>query len=193
MTYKEIACKCCSLPFVPRSSRQKHCSPECRFRAIAADFSGEDCWEWPLGMFKSTGYGQFAVTADKPETAHRMAYRVFVADPGGSFVCHRCDNRRCFNPAHLFLGTHQENVADMMAKGRYNSDRARPGNVRSYKPTKLSMAQALAIAQAAGSSRQIGQQYGVDHKTVLNIWNRFGTTADSGRKTELLAQSNPPK
>ena len=52
-------------------------------------------------------------------TAHRVSFRAYVGDiPDGMLVCHTCDNRKCFNPKHLFLGSMKDNSQDMMAKGR---------------------------------------------------------------------------
>lgn len=72
-----------------------------------------ECWEWKGGRTKN-GYGTHRGT-----TAHRCAYEaVNGVIPAGMVVMHTCDNPPCINPAHLKLGTQQENLADMHRKGR---------------------------------------------------------------------------
>jgi len=76
------------------------------------------CWEWKRGRI-TKGYG--AVWWEKKQMyAHRVAWELAngMAVPDGLFVCHTCDNPPCCNPAHLWVGTAADNIADMDAKGR---------------------------------------------------------------------------
>ena len=93
-----------------------------RIKAVAAQFSGDGCWEWPRYRNPKSGYGQLSHRingATRQFTAHRASYEAFVGEiSDGLCVCHKCDNGPCFNPAHLFLGTHKENMHDMIRKGQ---------------------------------------------------------------------------
>jgi hypothetical protein len=86
------------------------------------DSNGTGCWEWK-GSLLQTGYGQFYYGEiggkERQGKAHKAAWILFNgAVPEGMFVLHRCHNRRCCNPAHLYLGTHMENMKDRDEAGR---------------------------------------------------------------------------
>jgi hypothetical protein len=68
--------------------------------------------------------------------ASRVSYHIHFGSPGRLHVCHRCDNPSCVNPNHLFLGTHQDNMADRKAKGRYKGTPQRGTDNASSKITE---------------------------------------------------------
>jgi hypothetical protein len=81
----------------------------------------ETCWLW-TGSKRYKGYGAIGYRVNGKnvnDRAHRFSYRLHIGPiPTGLFVLHTCDTPACVNPEHLFLGTNEDNVHDMMAKGK---------------------------------------------------------------------------
>lgn len=105
----------------------------------------EACWPWTRSL-DTSGYGKFKLAKWTVVRAHRVAY--FAAhgvDPGEKLVCHRCDNRQCCNPAHLFVGDHRDNMRDAASKGRLPGQSLRGTRNPS---AKLTAEQTLWIKQA---------------------------------------------
>lgn len=122
------------------------------------------CWEWQGSeRTPGRGYGQMKI-ARKNCSAHRVSYEVFCGEIGeGLFVCHCCDNPKCVNPEHLFLGTHADNVADQVAKRRQVL-----GTVNGR--AKLSEADVQAIRAAEGvTQKDLAARFGICRQQVSHI------------------------
>lgn len=126
----------------------------------------ESCWLW-MGALNCKGYGTTSTRRGARaggithQLAHRQAFALTSGSPGHLHVLHRCDNPRCCNPRHLFLGTHQENMADMVSKGR----NARGKNV----VNKLTEGDVREIRQRELSQSAMAEKYGVTPGTIASV------------------------
>lgn len=127
------------------------------------------CWLW-TGLLNRKGYGVLGQARDgKNEAAHRVSHRLFVGPtPPGLFVCHRCDVRHCVNPAHLFLGSHKDNMRDMVEKGRVFRGPWRSGGAHWRAHLSDADVMEIRVAFAANESTQAGlaRRFGVSASTV---------------------------
>jgi DNA-binding XRE family transcriptional regulator len=127
---------------------------------VKVDDSG--CWQWTASKVRR-GYGQINFCG-KMLSAHRVSFEVHCGEiPAGMFVLHKCDNRGCINPAHLFLGTNDENMADMVAKDR----QARGSNNGRAKLTEHDIRD---IRAARGILQiELARRYGVSKQQISKI------------------------
>jgi hypothetical protein len=127
------------------------------------------CWLWKYASHNH-GYGVLSVDR-RLRKAHRLAYEVWVGPiPAGLVVCHKCDTPACVNPAHLFVGTQADNLADMAAKGRWNPAATRRGSANGCaRLTEADIGLIRAASRAGESFTSIGTRFGVSRVTIAKI------------------------
>lgn len=141
------------------------------------DVKGPDeCWEW-RGTMGNNGYGQFSVgprSTNKTMKPSRLSWMINKgAIPEGILVCHKCDNRPCVNPNHLFLGTNLENTRDKMKKGRYGQVVRRRGeNHPSAKLKEVDVLEIRKLLKEGASQLEISRKFKVLQATISSIKRR---------------------
>lgn len=131
-------------------------------RRVVVDDSTE-CWNW-IGSVNSWGYGRTITSQSTERASHRISWVLHFGEiPDGQCVLHRCDNPRCCNPTHLFLGTVRDNVRDMVAKGRNN-----PRRGESNPNAKLTRSMATQIRRLADvmTVTQLARAYRVSRRAI---------------------------
>lgn len=142
----------------------KYQDPKKEFWKLVKRGKHSECWEWRRGV-NSSGYGAFMGRG-----AHVQAYQFFHEMAVGKDVCvlHSCDNRKCCNPKHLFLGDHKINAIDAWNKGRnfYQKHPDRRPRGESHKNSKLT----------AKIVREIRKKYATGRYRQIDLANRYGST-----------------
>ena len=122
------------------------------------------CLNW-TGSKNQAGYGTLRKKGVDHYT-HRFAYELKVGEiPKGKFVCHKCDNKKCCNPKHLFLGSHKDNMADMTKKHRQAVEE-KNGN---SKVTKVQVKQIRKLNKLNVSICKIAETFSISRSQVYNI------------------------
>lgn len=185
-------CRVCDALFTVRPSRFDkihYCSRLCRdsqrselqsgernpnYRPLSERFwnrvrqgSASECWIWQ-GSTNTDGYGSVGYLG-KTIGSHRAAYMLTHGDIADNMhVCHTCDNPPCCNPAHLFLGTREDNIQDRCIKGR-----SRGPSREAHANTKLSVTDLESIRDlyATGnySYRKLASMFGVHYASIGKV------------------------
>jgi hypothetical protein len=140
------------------------------------------CWLWKGATTKTGGHGQIQVFGNRT-LAHCLMYQLAKGwIPEGRSVCHTCDTPACINPSHLFLGTHADNMADMVAKGRSTHGETNP-------QSKLTDEQAVEVWRRyhAGEADQptLAREFGIHQTQVSRIvtGKAYARAVDTYRET----------
>lgn len=127
----------------------------------------EGCWLWTAAK-KQKNYGMIGVLPSRNRLAHRVSWELHNGPiPQGMKVLHKCDNPPCVRPEHLFLGTHQDNMRDMVSKHRGSTC---GGNRRKLSESQV---QEIRKRRAAGEREiDLAAAYNVKRWTIGNIISR---------------------
>lgn len=154
--------------FIKPKRNRKMTTSQRIFRMSVATDSG--CWEW-IGSIMKSGYGCLGVNG-KTEFAHRASFREFNGPiPVGLDVCHKCDNRKCVKPGHLFTGTRKQNMQDCVSKGRQNRKGSglRGEQVLNSILTTQSVIEIKLALKSGNSCTDIAPKFGVSRSTISKI------------------------
>lgn len=107
---------------------QLNAKQELRFRDNIIFLDNFSCWFWIGSLFENSGYGRFSINSVY-YPSHRIMYKLqYDKDIADKLICHTCDNPTCCNPAHLFEGTHKDNIQDCIKKGRFANTKGSNNN-----------------------------------------------------------------
>lgn len=139
--------------------------------------SDDGCWEWLAGH-NSYGYGVFRI-GGRTLTAHRVAWELTYGEQPDGHVLHRCDNRNCVRPDHLFLGTWADNNADAISKHRH----AYGVRVPTAKLDEAAIPQIVKAYDSGMTQAAVGEAFGITQSNVSRIL--------AGKAWRLASRTHP--
>jgi hypothetical protein len=138
-----------------------------KFWVFVNKTNDNECWLWYGRKYKN-GYGKFGIS-NKDYLAHRISYVIAHSNlPSHLKVCHDCDNKLCVNPYHLFLGTQEDNIQDMLSKGRCN-----PSKELNHYRCKLSNVSVVKIRELFSSGNYLQKELATMFKVNQNHISRI--------------------
>ena len=163
------------LPLTPAQKAQRRTA---RFWSrVDRSAGGDACWPW-LGGRDQDGYGTFYVGTVANGRAHRLSWEFLHGPvPAGLFVCHKCDNPPCVNPAHLFVGTVKDNNRDRANKGRHGWFVPAPRKGAAQHASKLTDSDVIDIRTLrtmGARACDLRREFGISGNTLYGILNRKG-------------------
>ena len=153
------------------------------------DTSGE-CWEWRGGL-SNHGYGSFSINGTVVKAHRAVIGLIGIEIPDGLHVLHRCDNRPCVRPSHLYFGTNQDNIADRVERGCGVVPRGQAkGN---HKLTEDQVREIRKIlSRGVITQLDISKRYGVSPSTIWKIANGRSWTHVETKPSLSGTRSLPP-
>jgi hypothetical protein len=187
-----VTCQQCAGIFSAAPSRlligeSRFCFERCRYSYVAPVSNPEEkfwekvnktdsCWLWTASKRttdRTGGYGKFATGRRNKQTtymAHRFSWVLENGPiPDGLDVLHHCDNRLCVNPDHLFLGTQQDNMDDMIAKGRSAKGEKNPHAILT-EDIVMQIREAIRVRQ--GTLADVARLFGITYVSLQAIYHR---------------------
>ena len=159
---------------------------ELLYRKVVRKHTG--CWDF-TGSINKWGYGEMHIGGrfnPSHHNAHRISWIVHRGNiPKGLIVCHVCDCRSCCNPEHLFLGTHKDNMQDMIKKGRSNflkGDKC-PWAIL----TEKKVLEILKMFEKGFNAVEIGKKFNIDRRHISDIkrGRRWGHVGDRSKIKQI--------
>jgi len=137
------------------------------------DIKPGQCWEWK-GMLNPGGYGVMSIAKEKRNVlVHRYFYSFVlgIEIPEGKQVCHKCDNPKCVNPDHLYIGDAYTNVHDMMDRGRARKALGNKVNTSKLSEDEVREARRL-FDQAGWKISEIADLFGLSRNAMAAVVKR---------------------
>lgn len=140
-----------------------------RFWRYVTPGQPDECWLWQ-GLRSSNGYGKIGTSRQEMLYTHRVSWEIHHGPvPDGLFVCHTCDVRLCVNPAHLWLGTAADNLADMHRKGRGHHKGANGVRNGSAHLTEQQVVEIRALYAAGMTQVELAARFGIAQTNISQI------------------------